>query len=69
MSASPGRSGPVTETVRVVLVDDEPLVRAGLRVILDAEPDLEVVGEGGDGAEVPGVVARARPDVVLMDVR
>ncbi|MFB7887576.1 response regulator [Cellulosimicrobium cellulans] len=56
-------------TTRVVLVDDEPLVRAGLRVILDAEPDLEVVGEAGDGAEVPGVVARARPDVVLMDVR
>ena len=54
---------------RVVIVDDEPLVRAGLRVILDAEPDLEVVGEAGDGAEVPGVVARARPDVVLMDVR
>ncbi|MGN0110079.1 MAG: response regulator transcription factor, partial [Cellulosimicrobium funkei] len=60
MSAGPGRSGPVTGTVRVVLVDDEPLVRAGLRVILDAEPDLEVVGEAGDGAEVPGVVARAR---------
>lgn len=56
-------------TTRVVLVDDEPLVRTGLRVILDAEPDLEVVGEAGDGAEVPGVVARARPDVVLMDVR
>lgn len=69
MSSGPGRSGPVTVTVRVVLVDDEPLVRAGLRVILDAEPDLEVVGEAGDGAEVPGVVARSRPDVVLMDVR
>ncbi|MFE7405006.1 response regulator [Isoptericola sp. NPDC057559] len=55
--------------VRVVLVDDEPLVRAGLRVILDAEPDLEVVGEAGDGSEVPQVVAQARPDVVLMDVR
>ncbi|MFD6177514.1 MULTISPECIES: response regulator [unclassified Isoptericola] len=55
--------------VRVVLVDDEPLVRAGLRVILDAEPDLTVVGEAGDGSEVPQVVAQARPDVVLMDVR
>jgi DNA-binding NarL/FixJ family response regulator len=55
--------------VRVVLVDDEPLVRAGLRVILDAEPDLEVVGEAADGAEVPDVVGRTRPDVVLMDVR
>ena len=55
--------------VRVVLVDDEPLVRAGLRVILEAEPGLEVVGEAGDGSEVPQVVAQARPDVVLMDVR
>ncbi|MFC8597663.1 response regulator [Isoptericola sp. NPDC057191] len=55
--------------VRVVLVDDEPLVRAGLRVILDAEPDLEVVGEAADGSEVPQAVAQARPDVVLMDVR
>ncbi|SKC62802.1 response regulator [Krasilnikoviella flava] len=55
--------------VRVVLVDDEPLVRAGLRVILEAEPDLDVVGEAGDGSEVPQVVAESRPDVVLMDVR
>ncbi|MCK9794313.1 response regulator transcription factor [Isoptericola sp. 4D.3] len=60
---------PDTATVRIVLVDDEPLVRAGLRVILDAEPGLEVVGEAGDGSEVPQVVAEARPDVVLMDVR
>lgn len=55
--------------VRVVLVDDEPLVRAGLRVILEAEPDLRVVGEAADGSEVPQAVAEARPDVVLMDVR
>ncbi|MGF0114886.1 response regulator [Promicromonospora sp. Marseille-Q5078] len=55
--------------VRVVLVDDEPLVRAGLRVILEAEPDLRVVGEAADGSEVPRAVAEARPDVVLMDVR
>lgn len=59
----------VDAAVRVVLVDDEPLVRAGLRVILDAEPGLEVVGEAGDGSEVPQVVAESRPDVVLMDVR
>ncbi len=55
--------------LRVVVVDDEPLVRAGLRVIVDAEPDMTVVGEAGDGVDVPGVVARTHPDVVLMDVR
>jgi DNA-binding NarL/FixJ family response regulator len=54
---------------RVVIVDDEPLVRTGLRAILEAEPDVEVVGEADDGAGVPALVERARPDVVLMDVR
>ncbi|RBM18224.1 DNA-binding response regulator [Prauserella sp. PE36] len=53
----------------VLLVDDEQLVRTGLRAILESEPDLAVVGEAADGAEVPGLVARHRPDVVLMDVR
>ncbi|OZM72343.1 DNA-binding response regulator [Amycolatopsis antarctica] len=56
-------------TIGVLLVDDEDLVRAGLRAILDSEPDLAVLGEAADGAEVPGLVARLRPDVVLMDVR
>jgi DNA-binding NarL/FixJ family response regulator len=56
-------------TIGVLLVDDERLIRAGLKAIIDAEPDLEVVGEAGDGAEVPGQVSRLRPDVVLMDVR
>jgi len=56
-------------TVKVLLVDDEALVRGGLRYIIDAEPDLEVVGEFADGAGVPDAVARTRPDVVLMDVR
>lgn len=68
---SPGER-PMTEghdVVRVLVVDDEPLVRAGLRVILGAEPDIEVVGEATDGAEVPGAVAATRPDVVLLDVR
>ncbi|MFC8922156.1 response regulator [Cellulosimicrobium sp. NPDC057127] len=55
--------------IRVLLVDDEPLVRTGLRAILEAEPDLAVVGEAGDGTEVPALVAASRPDVVLMDVR
>ncbi|MFC6881272.1 response regulator [Actinomadura yumaensis] len=56
-------------TVRVLLVDDERLIRAGLAAIIGAEPDLEVAGEAADGAEVPGQVARLRPDVILMDVR
>jgi DNA-binding NarL/FixJ family response regulator len=56
-------------TAGVLLVDDEPLIRAGLRAIIDSEDDLSVLGEAADGAEVPGLVARLRPDVVLMDVR
>ncbi|GAA1837855.1 response regulator transcription factor [Pseudonocardia ailaonensis] len=55
--------------IRALLVDDEELVRTGLRAVLDAQPDIEVVAEAGDGADVPGLVARHRPDVVLMDVR
>ncbi|MBB2985634.1 response regulator [Terracoccus luteus] len=54
--------------VRVVLVDDHRLVRAGLRAVIDAEADLEVVGEAADGSEVEAVVARTAPDVVLMDL-
>ncbi|WP_277914784.1 response regulator transcription factor [Streptomyces sp. Root431] len=54
---------------RVVLADDERMVRTALRVILDAEPDLEVVGEAATGAEAVSVVRAERPDVVLMDVR
>ncbi|GAA1143195.1 DNA-binding NarL/FixJ family response regulator [Kitasatospora gansuensis] len=55
--------------IRVVIADDERLVRLGLRAILDAEPDLTVVGEAATGAEVIPVVRELRPDVVLMDVR
>ncbi|GAB2963308.1 response regulator transcription factor [Micromonospora polyrhachis] len=56
-------------TTTVLIVDDDELVRIGLRAIIDAQPDLTVVGEAADGAEVPPLVARFRPDVVLMDVR
>ncbi|MEV0776042.1 response regulator transcription factor [Streptomyces sp. NPDC050428] len=55
--------------MRVVLADDERMVRTALRVILEAEPDLTVVGEASTGAEAVSVVRAVRPDVVLMDVR
>nr|WP_308258082.1 response regulator transcription factor [Pseudonocardia lacus] len=55
--------------IGVLLVDDEELVRTGLRAIIDAESDMRVLGEADDGSEVPGLVRRLRPDVVLMDVR
>ncbi|MCZ2826571.1 MULTISPECIES: response regulator [unclassified Modestobacter] len=56
-------------TVRVALVDDEPMIRRGLAAVIGAEPDLSVVGEAGDGADVLDLVGRTSPDVVLMDVR
>jgi DNA-binding NarL/FixJ family response regulator len=56
-------------TVRVLVVDDEELVRTGLRLILEAEPDLTVVGTASDGASAVTAVQRFRPDVVLMDIR
>jgi len=55
--------------IRVVLVDDQPLVRTGLATIIGAEDDLELVGEAGDGREALGVLRRTRPDVVLCDIR
>ncbi|MEM7323321.1 MAG: response regulator transcription factor [Actinomycetota bacterium] len=56
-------------TIRVVLVDDQALIRTGFRAIIDSAPDLEVVGEAGDGAEAVSVIRAARADVVLMDIR
>jgi DNA-binding NarL/FixJ family response regulator len=59
----------VPEPIRVLIADDQQLVRAGFRVILEAEPDIEVVGEAADGLAVLELVGTATPDVVLMDVR
>jgi DNA-binding NarL/FixJ family response regulator len=56
-------------TTRILLVDDQALVRAGFRMILDAEPDMEVVGEAADGRDAIDQVRSLRPDVVLMDIR
>ena len=55
--------------IRVVVADDQLLVRAGLKMVLDAEPDIEVVGEAADGEQVLDVARRTQPDVVLMDIR
>ena len=59
----------MTDLVRVVVVDDQAVIRGGLRLILDHEPDLTGVGEAGDGEEAVRVVASASPHVVLMDIR
>jgi len=55
--------------IRVVLADDQALFRAGIRMVIDSQPDLEVVGEASDGREAIDVVRATHPDVVLMDIR
>ncbi|MDA0635434.1 response regulator transcription factor [Nonomuraea sp. MCN248] len=60
---------PEARPIRVLIVDDDALVRAGLSMILGGAGDIEIVGEAADGAEVPPIVAERRPDVVLMDIR
>jgi DNA-binding NarL/FixJ family response regulator/class 3 adenylate cyclase len=70
-----GRSAPAEEPadpareITVVIADDQALLRTGFRVILDAEPDIRVIGEAADGRAAVDVVLRRRPDVVLMDIR
>lgn len=55
--------------IRVLLADDQAMVRAGLRLILESQPDIEVVGEAADGEEALHAVRKSQPDVVLMDIR
>jgi DNA-binding NarL/FixJ family response regulator len=55
--------------IRVLLADDQALVRAGFRALLDAQPDIEVIGEAGDGEQAVLLTRRERPDIVLMDIR
>jgi DNA-binding NarL/FixJ family response regulator len=57
------------QPIRVLVVDDQGLVRAGFRMILEAQPDIEVVGEAADGLDAVAAAGRLRPDVVLMDIR
>jgi DNA-binding NarL/FixJ family response regulator len=60
---------PVTEPIRVLIADDETLVRAGFRVLIDVEPGMVVVGEAADGAAAVELARQTHPDVVLMDIR
>src|SRR5690242_20249711 len=59
----------MTSEIRVLIADDEALVRGGFRVLIDTEPGMVVVGEAADGATAVELVRRTRPDVVLMDIR
>ena len=59
----------MNESIRVLIVDDQRLIREGLRVLLELEPGIEVVGEGANGVEALALYERFRPDVVLMDIR
>ena len=67
-SGADGRSAGMS-TVRVLIADDQALVRAGFKMILDAEDDLDVIGEAADGLEAVELARRLKPDVVLMDIR
>lgn len=69
LNGPPAGGGAPAGPVRVLIVDDDPLVRAALSMIIGGAPDLVVVGEATDGTEVPAAVAACAPDVVLMDIR
>ncbi|MBW3621703.1 MAG: response regulator transcription factor, partial [Actinobacteria bacterium] len=62
-------AGPEGSTVRVVIADDQRVVRAGLRALLEVDPSIRVLGEADDGRQAIDLVATTRPDVILMDIR
>ncbi|MFJ2420073.1 response regulator [Streptomyces brevispora] len=66
---TPASAPPTSRPVRLLIVDDDPLVRAGLTLMLGGAADIDIVGEGADGSEAAELVERLRPDVVLMDIR
>jgi two-component system NarL family response regulator len=68
-SAAPPGESPRPEPIRTMIVDDHALFRRGLEMVLDEEPDIELVGQAGDGAEAVERAAGALPDIVLMDIR
>lgn len=67
--ASPPTGSRAADTIGVLIVDDQALVRVGFRMILEIEPDITVIGEAADGAQALELAAQLRPDIVLMDVR
>ncbi|MEU2147182.1 response regulator transcription factor, partial [Streptomyces globisporus] len=67
--ASPTPPPASSAPVRLLIVDDDPLVRAGLTLMLGGDQGIDIVGEGADGVEAEELVERLRPDVVLMDIR
>ena len=69
MDSAPAQEGSTVSEIRVVLVDDEPLLRHGLRMILEGAPGISVIGEAGSGKEGVELILAEEPDVVLMDIR
>ncbi|MDN5551838.1 MAG: response regulator transcription factor, partial [Brevibacterium sp.] len=67
--ARDGVPPPSSETTRVAIVDDQAMVRQGFGALLDAQPDMSVVGSAEDGSQVVDLVRRTAPDVILMDIR
>jgi DNA-binding NarL/FixJ family response regulator len=69
VASEPGPGVPGSEPIRVLVVDDHAVFRRGLQMVLEQEPDIEVVGEAGDGTEAVTMAANTAPDIVLLDVR